>query len=105
MSGVSPWALIAGLAVTTFLVKAAGPVALGGRRLPEWFTRVSSNAATPLLAALVVTSVLADGRRLAVGAHTAGAVVAALVVWRGRSIVIGVLAAAAVTAAIRALGG
>lgn len=104
MNGIDPWALIGGLTVTTFLVKAAGPVVLGGRQLPEWFTRVSSNVATPLLAALVVTAVLADGRRLAVGAHTAGALAAGLVVWRGRSIVVGVVAAAVVTAGIRALG-
>ena len=33
-------AVIAGCAVTTFAIKAAGPVALGGRDLPGWFTNV-----------------------------------------------------------------
>ena len=37
---MSAVALIAGCAVVTFAIKAAGPVALGGRPLPGWFSRV-----------------------------------------------------------------
>ena len=56
-----------------------GPVLLGGRELPPWFTRVIVLMAPTLLCALVVTSVLASGRSWSLGAHTVGVVVAVLV--------------------------
>jgi branched-subunit amino acid transport protein len=97
------WLLIGGCAVVTALIKAAGPVALGGRELPRWFTGVITLMAPALLAALVVTSALADGDRLSVGADTAGVAVAGALLWRGANVIVGVLAAAAVTAGLRAL--
>ena len=95
--------LIAGCAVVTAAIKAAGPVALGGRDLPEWSTRVIVLLALALLAALVATAALADGDELALGAETAGVAAAGLVVWRTDSIVACVAVAAAVTAGLRAL--
>jgi branched-subunit amino acid transport protein len=95
--------LIAGCAVVTAAIKAAGPVALGGRDLPEWSTRVIVLLAPALLAALVATAALADGDELALGAETAGVGAAGLVVWRTGSIVACVAVAAAVTAGLRAL--
>ena len=64
---MSTSALIAGCTVVTAVIKAAGPVALGGRDLPEWFTRVIVLLAPALLAALVATAALADGHDLALG--------------------------------------
>lgn len=98
------WALIAGCAAVTFAVKAAGPVALGGRDLPPRLSRVIVLMAPALLAAFVVTQALADGERLHVGADTAGVAAAGLVVWRGASVLPAVVIAVAVTAALRALG-
>lgn len=95
--------LIAGCALVTAAIKAAGPVALGGRDLPEWSTRVIVLLAPALLAALVATAALADGDELALGAETAGVAAAGLVVWRTDSIVACVAVAAAVTAGLRAL--
>jgi branched-subunit amino acid transport protein len=95
--------VIAGCAVVTALIKAIGPVALGGRELPLWFTSVVTLMAPALLAALVATSALAHGKHLAVGADTAGVVVGGVLAWRGRSIVLCVVVAAGVTAALRAL--
>jgi branched chain amino acid efflux pump len=95
--------VIAGCAAVTALIKAAGPVALGGRDLPLWFTSVVTLMAPALLAALVATSALADGKHLAVGADTAGVVAGGLLAWREQSIVLCVLVAAAVTAALRAV--
>lgn len=97
------WPLIAGCALVTFAIKAAGPVAFGGRRLPLWFNDVVVLLAPALLAALVATNALADGRHLAVGADTVGVAVSGVVMWRTRSIVWCVLSAAVVTAALRAL--
>jgi len=103
VSTATVWLVIAGCAVVTFAIKAAGPVALGGRRLPDRFTGVVALLAPALLAALVVTSALADGEDLHVGADTAGVAVAGVALWRGASVLAGVALAAGVTAGLRAL--
>jgi branched-subunit amino acid transport protein len=95
--------LIAAAALITAAIKAAGPVALGGRELPERFSGVIALMAPALLAALVVTAALADGDRWAVGADTAGVAAGGLVAWRTESIIACVVVAAAVTALLRAL--
>ena len=95
--------LIAGLAVITAVIKAAGPVVLGGRELPPQFLGVISLLAPALLAALVVTATLADGKEIAVGDQTAGVAAGGLVAWRTGSIIGCVVVAAAVTAALRAM--
>ena len=96
--------LIGGAALVTAAIKAAGPVALGGRELPAAFTGVIALMAPALLAALVVTSALADRDEWAIGADTAGVAAGGLVVWRSGSIIACVLVAAGVTAGLRALG-
>jgi branched-subunit amino acid transport protein len=95
--------VIIGSAVITFAIKAAGPVALGGRELPTWFISVVVLLAPALLAALVATQALADGDKLAIGADTAGVAAGGLAAWRTGSIIACVLIAPAVTAALRAL--
>ena len=99
----SPWALIGGCAAITFAIKAAGPIALGGRELPAWFTAVVTLMAPALLAALVATHSLADGRHLHLGAATAGVLASGLVFLRTRSIPLCILTAAVATALLRAL--
>jgi branched-subunit amino acid transport protein len=95
--------LIAGLAIVTAAIKAAGPIVLGGRRLPAQFLGVITLLAPALLAALVVTATLADGKDLAVGEHTVGVAAGGAVAWRTGSIIWCVIVAAAVTAGLRAL--
>jgi hypothetical protein len=51
-------------ALVTFAIKAARPVALGGRELPRWFTGMVVLLAPAPLTALMVTQVLADGKQL-----------------------------------------
>jgi branched-subunit amino acid transport protein len=97
------WALVGLCALVTAAIKGAGPVALGGRDLPAWFTSIIQLLAPALLAALVCVSTLADGDRIAVGADTAGVAVAGVVLWRGGSVVLGVVVAAVVTALLRAV--
>jgi branched-subunit amino acid transport protein len=96
-------ALIGGCAAVTVAIKAAGPVALGGRDLPRWFTGIVALLAPAILTALVVTQGLAHGQHLEVGGQTAGVAAGGLVVWRFGSIVACVVVAAAVTAGLRAL--
>ena len=97
------WFLIAMLAVATALIKAAGPLLLGGRELPERAAGVIALLPPVLLAALVVTSTFAEGQRLQVDASTAGVAVAAVLIWQRRPLLLSVLTAVAVTALIRAL--
>jgi len=96
-------ALITGCAIVTFVIKAAGPVALGGRELPAWFTSVIVLLAPALFAALVVTQSLAHGHHIHVGAQAAGVAAGGLVAWRFGSIIACVLVAVGVTAGLRAL--
>jgi branched-subunit amino acid transport protein len=95
--------LIAGLAIVTAAIKGAGPIVLGGRELPAQFLGVISLLAPALLAALVVTATLADGKEIAVGDQTAGVAVGGLVAWKTGSIIGCVVVAAAVTAGLRAV--
>jgi branched chain amino acid efflux pump len=96
-------ALIGGCAVVTFIIKGIGPLALGGRELPLWFTSVVILLAPALFAALVATQALADGRHLGIGADTVGVAAGGLVAWRFRSVIGCVVVAAVVTAALRAI--
>ncbi len=103
MSATTAWTLVALAAVVTAAIKAAGPLALGGRELPAWSSGVIALLAPALLAALVVTAALSEGQELKAGPETVGVAVAGLVYWRGGSVVLGVVVAAGVTAALRLL--
>lgn len=95
--------VIVGVAITTAAVKAAGPVALGGRDLPVWFSSVVVLLAPALLAALVATQALADGDTLTINEETAGVAAGGLLYWRTESIIGCGLLSAALTAALRAV--
>jgi len=103
LSAGTTWALIGGCALITAVIKGAGPLALGGRELPSWFSSIVSLMAPALFAALVVTQVLANGRDLAVGADTAGVACAGVAAWRGASVITVVTVAAVTAAAVRAV--
>jgi branched-subunit amino acid transport protein len=103
VSAATAWAIVGGSAAVTAVIKGIGPFALGGRELPRWFNDVVALLAAALLAALVVTSALADGKHLHIGADTAGVTVAGIALARGASVIVGVVLAAGVTAALRAL--
>jgi branched-subunit amino acid transport protein len=93
--------LIAGCAMVTVAIKAAGPAALGGRDLPAWFQGVVVLLAPALLAALVVTQTLAHGDHLHIGANAFGVLAGGIVAWRTGSVIGCVVVAAAVTAMLR----
>jgi branched-subunit amino acid transport protein len=99
----TPGVVIAGCCVITAAIKAIGPVALGGRELPTWFTSVVILLSPALLAALVATQAFANGDHLAIDADTAGVAAGGLAIWRTGSIIGCVVLAAAVTAGVRAL--
>lgn len=103
MSSTTIWVAIGTLALATVVIKAAGPVLLGGRTPSPAFLRVVALMAPALLTALVVTNVFANGRHLGVGADTAGVAAAGVLLWRGHSLVLAVVVAVVVTATLRAV--
>jgi branched-subunit amino acid transport protein len=70
------WTSIAVVAGVNFAIKAAGPVFLGGRELPDVLVRVIALLASAILAALVVVGTFSDEGELSVDAQTAGVAVA-----------------------------
>ncbi len=85
-------------------LRAIGPLALGGRKLPRRLAFALEMLVPALLAAFVATQTLSAGRHLVLDAKAGGLVVALLLSLWGRSPIIVLLAAAGTTAAIRALG-
>ena len=103
MSTSTTLTLVLACAVITAGIKATGPVALGGRALPLWFSGIVAMMAPALFAALVVTQALADGRHWAIGADTVGVALSGIAAWRGASVIVVVAIAAVTTALLRAL--
>jgi hypothetical protein len=69
------WTSIVVLAVSNFLVKAAGPVLLGGRELPRSVLDVIALLAPAILAALVVVGTFSEDSSLRIDAQAAGVAV------------------------------
>lgn len=103
MTGV--WWTVAAVGVVSVVLKAFGPVVLGGRELPSPVQRLVTFMAPTLLAALIATQVFGSGQRLVVDARVAGITVAALALWWRLPTLLVVVLAAATTAATRLLVG
>lgn len=97
------WIAIAVLTVVCFAIKAAGPVALGGRELPRWAERLIALVPAALLPALVVVETFAHGDELVIDARAAGLAAAMVVLALRGSMLVVLLAAALVTAGLRAI--
>jgi branched-subunit amino acid transport protein len=105
LSETQVWVLIGALTVMGLVVKGIGPALIGGRALPRWASGVIAVMAPALLTALVVTSVLTDGRRLAAGADTVGVAAAGVLLLLRAPLLVACLVAVAVTAGLRLLAG
>lgn len=97
------WSALVGLAAGSYLLKAAGLVALRGRRLPPFLDEVLVLLPAALFGALIVVSTLGADRALVIDARVAGVAAAAVAVWRRGGFVVVVLVAAATTALVRAV--
>lgn len=98
------WTLFALMVVTTAVIRASGPVALGGRELPPRVTAVVTLLAPALLAALVMSETFrSEGTDLIVDERALGVAGAGAVMLTRGSIVVALAVAMIVTAGTRAL--
>jgi branched-subunit amino acid transport protein len=98
------WLTVLAVGAGTVVIKAAGPVVLGGRPLPRRVAEIVALLAPALLAALVATTTLGTGQQLTLDARVIGLVAAALALWLRAPVLIVVLVAAAAAAVARLLG-
>lgn len=99
------WLAIVVVGAATVLLKAAGPVLLGGRELPPHVNALVVMLAPAVLAALVVTQVVAGDRELVFDARLVGLGAAVVAIAVRAPLVAVVVIAAAATAGARALTG
>ena len=95
------WTTIAGLTVVTAAIKAAGPLVLGGRDLPEWAMSIIALLAPALLAALVMVETFSNDRTLVLDARAGGVAAAAAALALRASLPVAVIVAAVVAAGLR----
>lgn len=97
------WIVVAVTGAATMLIKATGPVLLGGRELPTRLVGIVELLAPALLAALVVTQVFADDRDLVIDTRVVGLGAGAVAVIARAPLIVTVVVAAAATAVVRLL--
>lgn len=98
------WLLVGLLIVTTAIIRASGPVLLGGRELPPRVGAVIALTAPALLAALVATETFGgEGSELTVDERALGVAAAGGALALRGGILVAMVAAMAVTAGSRAL--
>ena len=97
------WTAIAVMTVISFLIKAAGPVLLGGRDLPKAAERLIVLLPAALLTALVIVQTFADGSRLVLDARAAGVAAAVVAVALRGGMLVALVAATGTTALLRAV--
>jgi branched-subunit amino acid transport protein len=97
------WIVVALTGAATMLIKATGPVLLGGRELPTQLVGIVELLAPALLAALVVTQVFADDRDLVFDTRGIGLGAGAVAVIARAPLIVTLVITAAATAIVRAL--
>lgn len=97
--------VLVGLTLGTYVLKAAGPLLLGGRELPSAVLRLAELLPAALLAALVAVNTFSSADRLVLDARAVGLVAATLALTLRLPFVAVVVVAAAVTALTRLVAG
>ena len=97
------WVIVLSVGLGTMAIKAAGPLLLGGRPLPDPVQRVVALLAPALLAALVATTAFASGNDLVIDPRAVGLAVAAVAIALRAPVLAVVIAAAAAAALVRLL--
>lgn len=100
------WILVVWLVVTTAVIRAAGPVVLGGHELPPRVMSVIGLLAPALLAALVITQTFGgNGSELVLDERAAGVAGAGAVLMLRGGILLAMGVAVTLAAAAHALTG
>jgi branched-subunit amino acid transport protein len=95
------WTAVLLVGAGTIALKASGPVLLGGRTLPDTVARVLEMLAPAMLAALVVTQLVAGDRELVLDESLGGIAAAGVAIALRAPILVTVVVAAVVTALLR----
>jgi Branched-chain amino acid transport protein (AzlD) len=98
------WIAVAGVGVATVALKGAGPLVFASRPLPRPVAALMPLLAPCLLAALVVSQTVADGRALVLDARALGVVAAAVALMLRAPLLVVLVVSAGVAAGARALG-
>jgi branched-subunit amino acid transport protein len=98
------WTSIVVLAVANFVIKAAGPVFLGGRELPRPVLDVIALLAPAILAALVLVGTFSEDGRLKLDAQAVGVAVAGVAFLYRVPMLAAIAAGAGTAALLRAVG-
>jgi branched-subunit amino acid transport protein len=98
------WTVVLVVGAASILLKAAGPVFLGGRALPRRIDSVVALIGPVMLTALVVTQTVGGDQEIVFDARLPGVAAAVVAVRRGASIVAAMAIAASVTALLRLAG-
>ena len=98
------WAIVVAVGLGTIVIKATGPVLLGGLPLPERLQGVVGLLAPALLAALVATNTFGSEQQIVFDARLIGVGVAALAIALRAPVLVVVVAAAVAAATARLLG-
>jgi branched chain amino acid efflux pump len=95
------WTAVLLVGAGTIALKASGPVVLGGRTVPDTLARVLDALAPAVLAALVVTQLVAGDRELVLDERLGGIAAAGVAIALRAPILVTVVVAAVVTALLR----
>ena len=96
------WITIVAVALASAVIKAAGPVLVGGRELPPRAVRVIALLAPALLSALVITETFGEDQHLVLDERAIGVAVAAAALALRAPVLLSVVLAAVSTALVRA---
>ncbi len=97
------WITIIAVALASAVIKAAGPVLVGGRELPPRAVAVVALLAPALLSALVITETFGEDRHLVLDERAVGVAVAAAALALRAPVLLAVALAAVATALVRAI--
>ena len=96
------WITIVAVAVASAVIKAAGPVLVGGRELPPRAVAVIALLAPALLSALVITETFGEDGHLVLDERAVGVAVAGVALALRAPVLVAIALAAVTTALIRA---
>ena len=96
------WITIVAVALASAVIKAAGPVLVGGRELPPRAVGVIALLAPALLSALVITETFGEDQHLVLDERSIGVAVAAAALALRAPVLLSVVLAAVSTALVRA---